>query len=110
VGDSFRIDLVQSDDASVVLLRGEIDLDAAPELSAALGEAVAAGRRIFVDLNGTTFIDSTGLSAIVAANTAVPKGSLVVVLGNAAQAVHRTLQVSGLDDVFTFGRYEDESQ
>jgi anti-sigma B factor antagonist len=53
----------------VVAVSGEIDLATAPQLRAALDDALDAGpRELCVDLGGTTFMDSTGLHVLFAVN------------------------------------------
>ena len=53
---------------AVVSAVGELDLHTAPELAAALQEQTSQGRQLLVvDLGGVDFMDSTGLSTIVAA-------------------------------------------
>lgn len=48
-------------------LQGRLDLVSAPGLRAAVDEAVARGQaRLVVDLSGVTFVDSSGLGALVA--------------------------------------------
>src|SRR5947207_1691004 len=55
------------DQRQVVAVAGEIDLFTAPELKAAIGEALESGRtRIVVDLTATTFLDSTALGVPLA--------------------------------------------
>lgn len=49
---------------------GEIDMATAPSLSAAIGEALAAGAlELWLDLTPTGFMDSTGVHALLAAQT-----------------------------------------
>ena len=59
-------------------LEGEIDLAVADQLSGVLDEAIASGITV-VDLSAVTFIDSTGLHAIVnAARSLNGQGPLVL--------------------------------
>ncbi len=51
--------------ASVVVVTGEADMTAETRLRAALDEAMAAGKPVLVDLCGCTFLDSSGLGALV---------------------------------------------
>ncbi len=52
--------------AGVVRVRGRLTMAAAGELKAAVDREVAAGRTLVViDLAGTTFLDSSGLGALV---------------------------------------------
>lgn len=51
----------------VVRSRGRLDMVAAPQLRALVTQTVAAGAgRVVVDLQETTFIDSSGLGALIA--------------------------------------------
>lgn len=51
----------------VVALRGELDISDATRFASALSAAVASGPRIIVDLAELTFMDCTGLHALVSA-------------------------------------------
>lgn len=55
--------------AAVLAVSGEIDMASAQDFENALAEAMAHGERtaLVVDLSGVTFIDSTGLNALVRA-------------------------------------------
>lgn len=53
--------------AATMRLHGRLDLVSAPGLRAAVDEAVAGGHaRLVVDLSRVTFVDSSGLGALVA--------------------------------------------
>lgn len=74
---------------TVVAVHGELDLHAADELRRALG---ADGRRLIVDLVGTTFVDSTALGIIAAA----ARGADVSVVVSDPR-IARIFQLTGLD-------------
>ena len=58
---------VESEGEIVVLvLNGEHDLSTAPDVRAAVDEAVGSGRDVIVDLSQTEFIDSSILGVLVA--------------------------------------------
>jgi anti-anti-sigma factor len=57
------IDRVESEDAVLLYLRGELDLGTVALLRAAL--AAAGGRPVVVELGELTFMDSTGLAALL---------------------------------------------
>jgi anti-anti-sigma factor len=64
----FALDLEQVGDASVrVRVRGELDLATSPALGETLGREIADGKSVVVDLSGVTFIDSSGLNALIRA-------------------------------------------
>jgi anti-sigma B factor antagonist len=83
----FRINTTGHADRCVLALVGEADLDAQPQILE-LGSAALADHStptLVLDLAGVTFIDSTGLSALVH-------------LRNEAQTLGKQLQLSGVPD------------
>lgn len=93
--------LVDTGTAGVVMVRGEVDLWTCPVFEQALAEgltaAAASGRpTVVVDLSAVSFLDSSGLGVLLAANQAAGVTLRLVVTGH---AVKRTLQVSGTDRV-----------
>ncbi|EDY61305.1 anti-sigma F factor antagonist [Streptomyces sviceus ATCC 29083] len=92
-----------ADGITVLGLDGEIDHQSVGGLTRALARADAAvGRRVVIDLSRVTFMDSSGVNALIAAfQSAQAVGGwlrLVVVRGT----VLRTLQLVGLDTVIPF--------
>ncbi|MEU0948154.1 STAS domain-containing protein [Streptomyces canus] len=92
-----------ADGITVLGLDGEIDHQSVGGLTRALARADAAvGRRVVIDLSRVTFMDSSGVNALIAAFQAAGAAGgwlrLVVVRG----AVLRTLQLVGLDTVIPF--------
>jgi anti-sigma B factor antagonist len=57
------IDRVEAEDAVLLYLRGELDLGTVALLRAAL--AGLPGRAVIIDLGDLTFMDSTGLAALL---------------------------------------------
>ena len=83
-----------------LVVEGELDLAPAPELAGRLRLAEAATDRVVVDLRAVGFIDSTGLSALVASRErhrerGVAGPGLVV----ADNQVRRVLELTGCDDM-----------
>lgn len=63
----FSVRISPGDDATHLALAGRVDRDAEVELLAAWEAAVATGsRRVVLDLTETSYINSSGLAAIVA--------------------------------------------
>jgi anti-sigma B factor antagonist len=87
---------------AVVAVHGELDLDTAPELRAALIEAIDEhpGRPLIVDLEGIDFIDSAGLGVLVGGlkHARDREGDLMLVV--TAQNVLRVLELTGLTRAF----------
>ncbi len=87
--------------ATVVTVTGEIDLATASQLSTKL-DGVDLSRPVVVDLSGVTFIDSSGLNALVQLRqkmqaTPTPSRLGVVV---SRPSTRRIFEVTGLSEVF----------
>lgn len=93
---TYRVD--RDIDRVTVHLAGEVDLAAAPRVETAIDEALAAedGVDITVDLDGVTFLDSTGLRVLVAAHTRCAAEGRSLTLVNPSTAVSRILEITGL--------------
>jgi anti-sigma B factor antagonist len=84
--------------AYLVSLGGEIDLHVAPRLSEELHGAIANGaRRLVVDLGGVSFIDSSGIAALVRAAERLRARGAELVLVCDDHRILRALEVTGLD-------------
>ena len=85
-------------DATVLSCDGRLTMVAAPTLRSAIDDAVSDGRvRVVVDLAGTSFVDSSGLGALVAGlkRTRQAGGDLVIVC--ASDRLRARFAVTGLD-------------
>lgn len=79
-----------------VALSGECDLATRDECMAALMSAVHAVPDVVVDLGGLTFMDSSGVHALVTAHrAAVERGGRLSVV-NAAGMVAHVLEITGV--------------
>ena len=56
-------------------LKGELDLASSPLLDAAIGQSVARGGSILVDVSDLTFADSSGIGAILRSARGCPLGA-----------------------------------
>ena len=96
------------DGYTVVWAHGEIDMATAPDLTQELAEAVSVNPcRVIVDLTQVTFMDSTGLSALVRARTEAGNGELRLV--GASGMVCKVLRITGLEEVFPVHSTIEES-
>lgn len=90
-----RID--REPEAVTLALVGEFDLVSKDAFAAALAEIEATSpRAVIVDLQGLSFMDSTGINALLAAHTRGAGAHLFVVLNGSGPA-HRALTIAGLD-------------
>ena len=84
-----------------VTVTGEVDIDTAPQLAAALIESAVAGRRVVVDLGAVTFLDAAGLTALLSAHHVARQTNGSIVLRTVPRMVARILSITGLDQVLT---------
>jgi anti-sigma B factor antagonist len=86
----------------LIAISGELDLASSGDLRRHIDRAVADGRRnLVIDLSDVTHMDSTGLASLIAAHqqAAGHGGRLALVIES--RHVRRTLEVRGLDRLFT---------
>jgi anti-anti-sigma factor len=85
----------------VVAATGEVDLDTAPLLQAALVDAVDRGVTVCCDLSGVTFFGAAGITALLTAHErAAEAGSLLTVRG-AHGITRRVLEITGVELLFS---------
>jgi anti-anti-sigma factor len=87
----------------VVTAAGEIDVACSDQLLRALVDAVErtpTPRQLCCDLSGVTFIDSTGIAALVAAKHASENAGTEMMLAGAFGHVRRVLELTGVEALF----------
>ena len=89
----------------VLVVTGDVDLATAHELVAAADVLAgsAAGGPVRLDLGGVTFLDSTGVSALLEIRRAAAAAGNDVVVVDQSSAVDRVLALAGIADLFTPG-------
>jgi anti-anti-sigma factor len=94
----FSIDVAQQGDRTFLSLSGELDLATVGELEEAINGRLRAGENVVVDLRSLTFMDSSGVRALVAGHAAAQEagGSLVIVRPGDDTEVDRVIDVSGI--------------
>jgi anti-sigma B factor antagonist len=87
---------------TVVAVTGDVDLATAPRLHQHLSELVGQGcTRLAVDLRGTEFLDSSGLSALISGMKRARAAGGDLVLVCSPGRIRRLLEVVALDQVFS---------
>jgi anti-sigma B factor antagonist len=95
------VDTGQVGAASVLTLRGEIDVYTAPRLRQAIIDLVDGGAdHIVVDMSAVDFLDSTGLGVLVGGlkRVKVKDGSLSIVTSQ--DKILKIFDITGLNKVF----------
>jgi anti-sigma B factor antagonist len=84
--------------SATLRVSGELDLATAPGLRAAVGDLMGQGvRHLVLDLEGCTFLDSTGMGALLWASHRLQSAGGEVAVAHVRGAPARTLSVSGVD-------------
>jgi len=87
-----------------LIVQGEVDVASVPLLLDEARELLATGPfRLEVDLEAVTFIDSSGLGALVRVRNEAKEQGIAVTLANVSDSTQRLLQLSGLHHVFEIG-------
>jgi anti-sigma B factor antagonist len=87
--------------ALIVSFDGDVDLEESPKAREVLLECVNRGDKIFVDLSGVSYIDSSGVASLVEAFQVAKKQGKGFALVSVNASALRVLQLARLDKVFT---------
>lgn len=90
----------RADGTAVVASTGRLDMVAAPQLRALVTQTVADGAaRVVVDLEATTFIDSSGLGALIAGLKVARQAGGDLRIARAGEQVRMVLELTQLHTV-----------
>jgi anti-sigma B factor antagonist len=88
-----------------LVLTGELDIASAVDLQYFVARACAQGaRKIVLDLTRLSFMDSTGLRAILASHSVCRDHGAELILTPAQANVERVFEIAGVVDVLPFAR------
>ena len=99
--DALSIDILTTDDRTVVRVVGEVDLATQDMIGAALAAEGIEPRALTVDLAGVTFLDSAGLRMLVLLHRRCADNGGALVVRGAPPAVQTLFQITGLDSILT---------
>ena len=105
-----RLDSREEGNWTVLDVAGEVDLSSAPILRARIEELVhLKTQRLIVDLRDVSFMDSSGLSVLVACMKRMREagGELAIACPNGS--ILKVFTVTGLDRLFTIRPSVDEA-
>jgi anti-sigma B factor antagonist len=110
---TFELARSESGSTSILTLQGKLTLgEGSRELRQSIEQIAAeGGKHILLDMTGVTYVDSSGLGAMVAGYNSVKTHGGVVGLLNVPKRVQDLLGMSGLTAVFpTFASREEAAQ
>jgi anti-sigma B factor antagonist len=101
-GQDLVLDTQRHGAAAIVRVKGELDAYSAPSLEDLGANLLAEGvTEIVLDLAGTSFLDSSGLRAILTLHRRIENDRGELALGNPSEPVLRLLEITGLTEHFT---------
>lgn len=104
-----RVDYSTEADTAAIDARGEIDLATVSSLRNAITHSIQAGaRHLTVNLDHVTYIDSSGLGALIGAHKRLHATGGTLRIRCSQDRVLRLLQITGLDRVLTITVHGDE--
>jgi anti-sigma B factor antagonist len=97
----FSVSVSTRADAATVRIAGDLDCYTAPQLRAALLALVDEGaRQVTLDVAGTQFVDSTGLSVLVGGLKRLRDQGGNMVVRSPNDTTRRLFEITGLSTVF----------
>ena len=108
--EAFSIRTAAMGDVLVVTVRGELDLTTAPELARARDLVAGLPAHVVVDLDGVTFLDSSGLNVLMAWKRSLARaGAGLSVVVDPSGPVRRVLEISQLVEALGVVESVDEA-
>jgi anti-sigma B factor antagonist len=106
----FNIEATERDGATVLTLRGEIDVYTAPQLRQAIVDLVDGGAtNIIVDMVQVDFLDSTGLGALVEGLRRIQSNDGTLSIVATQGKILKIFDITGLDKAFAIHASVDEA-
>ena len=94
---------VEAGPTTTISLAGDLDPATAPQLDAAIKDAIATDglERVVLDLSKLTFIDSSGLRVFVTARQALTALDIELTLRSPSVTARRLLDITGLGEILS---------
>jgi anti-anti-sigma factor len=97
-GVSWQLQIERRPEHTVLRVLGDLDLETAPRLAAG-AQPLLVGGSLVIDLSQLTFIDSSGLSALIRINQRVRAAGHELTIISPVPRVAKAFEVTGLDQV-----------
>ena len=101
--------MLSENPANVLPLEGEIDLHVSPRIECALASMIKKRpEHLVVDLSGVTFIDSSGLAALIHGMQEMKKYGGKLTLSGVSSNLRTIFEMARLDQVFLIDARDGE--
>jgi anti-sigma B factor antagonist len=97
-----KVDVSRDGDTSVIAVSGELDVSTGPDLSDAAVNALneADCHRLALDLSGLSFIDSSGINALIGIRDASHRAHAALRISRMSPRVAEVLRLTAVDRLF----------
>ncbi len=99
MAEDFSTEVNATDEATVIHVRGEIDMATAGRLRDVIEPHMGPKQTIILDLSEVEFMDSSCLKVLVQARGRLSENGGSLILRNPSRAAHRVLTVAGASDL-----------
>ena len=99
MAEDFTTEVNATDEATVIHVRGEIDIATAERLRDAIEPHMGPKQTIILDFSEVAFMDSSCLHVLVQVRGRLTENGGSLILRNPSSAAHRVLTVSGASDL-----------
>lgn len=99
MAEGFSTEVNANDEATVIHVRGEIDLATAGRLRDAIEPHMGPEQTIVLDFSEVDFMDSSALKVLVQARGRLTEDGGSLILRNPSRSAHRLLTVAGANDL-----------
>jgi anti-sigma B factor antagonist len=95
----FAVERTSTSEGVGVTVVGDVDIETAPRMRDAISAALATGDSVVVDLAAVTFMDSAGLSALIAVRLRARAEGLSLRLDRVPDRVANLFRITGMDEL-----------
>ena len=100
----FDLIAVLDGDHARVMITGDLDINSAPRLISTMQDLTAPPiRRIDLDCQGVTFLDSAGVRSLIVIRSETARADVDLLLVEPSMAVSRVMEMTGLTGLLTGG-------
>ncbi len=107
-GDEFSTEVAKEGDATVIFVRGEIDMATCERLRDAIEPHLGPRQTIVLDLSGVRFMDSSSLRVLLQARGTLTSDGGSLILRNPSRAAHLLLTSAGVQHLLQMDADEHE--
>jgi len=101
--DASGFEIIASTDDGMVRVAGEVDAATADQIADAVAEVLDTRLEVVLDLSQVTYMDSSGLRALILCRQAAEGRSARFEIGSTSPEVARLLEITGLAETLLGG-------